>query len=492
MIKLKHSRTRLAALLLSSVFFLGGCGRIGQTADPAQWGFTAAVTYNALGGVVNQREVRQTNYMPNSLVFEPSGTTNMLIQPVKDGYVLAGWYTNVTEKTGEDGKTVYEFAAQDRWDFNVDRVQDEMTLYARWVPQAVGNYIDPATDEVIFSKNLTNASPLQELSLAVLQLTAKPGYTMTGYFADKEFTTPYDFSTYTFVPLLPTDKELYTQLAEEFPESFVPFVYVSPTPAPTVEGKDEDMADPDGDEGITEEDDLLYIRKLGWDMIADDAKRAEIRTRKNDIIEGYIQNYITNSLATDVYLRFDIGNTITVRSAEDLKSGTTYGFFEKGPDTRYILANDIDMQGEKLTMSETFTGLLDGAGFTISNAIVVVSTAKKDFATEKEGALFGTLENAEIRDVTFENFTVTISTPAGVSIRAAALAVNAMNSKIENVLFDGLTIETGRGDDGKTDYTLSDSILNNNGSTIVNLQGKDVTIIASDNAKIISELDMLD
>ena len=63
--------------------------------------------------------------MANSYLFEPSGTTNMLIQPIKDGYILAGWYTSKEEIFDEQGDVIgYSFRAEDRWDFNEDRVQE--------------------------------------------------------------------------------------------------------------------------------------------------------------------------------------------------------------------------------------------------------------------------------------------------------------------------------------------------------------------------------
>ena len=84
----------ITILVVTMSLFLSSCSTVGKAGDPGDWGYDCLVTYQALGGVVNNREVRETYYMKNSYLFKPSGSTNMLIEPIRDGYVLAGWYTN--------------------------------------------------------------------------------------------------------------------------------------------------------------------------------------------------------------------------------------------------------------------------------------------------------------------------------------------------------------------------------------------------------------
>ncbi len=487
--KRRSISTRLAALSVAGLLLLSSCNRIGEPADPADWGFSATVFYNALGGIINQREIRETNYLPNSLVYEPAGTTGMLITPVKESSILAGWYTAYTESTDADGNTIYTFDPQDRWDFHSDRIQEDMTLYARWIQQAQARYIDPATDQVMFRKNLTAASPITPLSGAVANLVSKPGHTMTGYFHDRELSEPFDFSTYTFIPALPTEKELYEQLAEEFPENFLPYVYVSPTPAPTAEGEVEEGAP---QEAIDEEADLVYLRSLGYDLQGDETELQAIRTRKNEIIEEYIQAYLANNEETDVYLRYSVGNVATITSPEDLKRGTSYGFFDSEGGATLTLGADIDMAGKSFTTSEVFTGTLDGQGYTVSNLKLTISTARRDRVTEKDGALFGTLDGATIKDITFKDMEIVVNVPTGIHVNAAALAIEAIGATIENVTFDGLTITTGRGDDGRSSYVVSDSILDNQGSVITGLQGRNVTINASADVEVHLDLEAME
>ncbi len=130
MIKQKiKGRFLLAILLTVSGLLLASCTRMGHAIDPGDWGFESCVIYDAMGGSINTREKRETYYLPNSYLFEPAGTTNMLIKPVRDGYILAGWYTAKSDIVDEKGQIVgYDFRAEDRWDFVQDRVQGDMTL----------------------------------------------------------------------------------------------------------------------------------------------------------------------------------------------------------------------------------------------------------------------------------------------------------------------------------------------------------------------------
>ena len=213
--------TRIVTLFLVIIITASSCSRIGEDLDPADLGYEIEVTYNALGGLVNQREIRITNYAENSLLFAPSGTTNLLVEPVKDGYIIAGWYTDVKEIPAADGEDVqYEFDPQDRWDFDIDRATENITLYARWAKKAEANYIDADTNEIVFAKNITAQSPLSALSPSILNLVSKTGYTFQGYYYE-DLEEEFDFSQYKYCRYYRQLKELYTQLAEEFPQNIV-------------------------------------------------------------------------------------------------------------------------------------------------------------------------------------------------------------------------------------------------------------------------------
>ncbi|HBG35719.1 MAG TPA: hypothetical protein DDW88_01450, partial [Treponema sp.] len=104
------------SLVLLLIFALSSCGKKIRIVDPVELGFSCAVYYNALGGTVNKREIRETYYEPGSFLFMPSGTSNMLIEPIREGYILAGWYKAKTDILDENGKVIaYDFKAEDRW-----------------------------------------------------------------------------------------------------------------------------------------------------------------------------------------------------------------------------------------------------------------------------------------------------------------------------------------------------------------------------------------
>ncbi|MBP8988636.1 MAG: InlB B-repeat-containing protein [Clostridia bacterium] len=467
MAKRKYFRSVILLLLMVLLPALSSCMRAGESMDPGQWGYDAVVIYDALGGSINARGVRETYYMKNSYLFEPSGTINMLIQPVKDGYILAGWYTAKTDIVDENGQVIgYEFKAEDRWDFDEDRVQDNITLYARWIEQGKVNYVDASTGRVMFSKNITKGSAVQPLSGTTEKLVSKPGYTLFGYYADEACSVPYDFSSYTHIELKPSNKELFNQLHEEFPQYIVPFDLET-------EAFDEQEADPD-----------LYIKKLGYQIVTDDPDiRKQIRARKDEIIHESIQHYIDNTSGKTVYLKYVEGQYIRVSDISQLKEGDRYKLLPEGVDG-LILLTDLDFSGLTVETSETLKGTLYGNGHVIKNIQLRVTSRKADLSAEKKGGLFLELDRATIRDVTFENLSIQVNVRSGIDVTIGALAVEATDAVISHVHFHGLTIESGAGDDGKANYLISDLIALSEDCQLDNVTAQDVIIRASDYAKV--------
>jgi hypothetical protein len=465
----------LASLLLLST----ACSRIGGSADPADWGYTCVVTYNALGGSINTREVRQTYYMPGSLVFEPSGTTNMLIRPIKDGYILAGWYTAKEDILNDKNEvTGYAFRAEDRWDFDEDRVADSLTLYARWIEQAKVDYLNASSGAVLFSKNVTTGSPVQILSGAAEQLVTPAGFTLYGYYADEACTVPFDFSIGlqgSLVDLIPSNTALYAQLIEEFPDYIQPFVITEP-----IDGGDVKPAEIDPDH---------YLKQLGFDIVTDDpAVRAQIRARKKALIETSIEDYMTQFNRKTIYLKFIEGNYVRVDDREDLKKTSLYGFRDTDAAGAavdgYILASDIDFSGVKMETVELFSGKIFGNGYTLRNIEMTFSNRKLDNDPEKLAGLFLLLKGAVIQDLNFENLTLSLNYKPGIPVTAGALAVQADGTTLRNVNFDHMRITTGNSDDGTVPYVVADLIAKSVNCQLINVKGDDVEITASEHAII--------
>lgn len=469
----------LYGLLASLLFFSTACARLGGSADPADWGYSCVVTYDALGGSINTREVRQTFYMPNSLVFEPSGSTNMLIRPIKDGFILAGWYTAKEDILNDASEvTGYKFRAEDRWDFDEDRVADDITLYARWIEQAKVDYVDASSGAVLFSKNVTTDSPVQILSGAAEQLVTPAGFTLYGYFTDESCTLPFDFSSGlqgSLVNLVPSNADLYSRLIVEFPSYIQPFVNSEPV------GED--------DENPDEVDPDHYLKQLGFDIVTDDlAARAEIRSRKNDLVERSIQDYATQYSRKSVFLKFVEGNYIRVDNRDDLKKAGLYGFRDTdvagAAIDGYILTGDIDFEGATMEAVERFSGNIYGNGYSLRNIQMTFSNKKLDNDPEKLAGLFLSLEGALIQDLTFENYTMTLNYKPGIPVTAGALAVHADGATLQNVTFSHMRITTGNGDDGSFQYVVADLIAKPVNCQLIDVKGDDVEITVSVHAII--------
>lgn len=446
---MKNKSIGIALILSAAVccaLILSSCGMKGQAVDPGEWGYDCVVTYDALGGVINAREIRTTYYMDNSYVFAPSGSSNMLVEPARDGYILAGWYTAKADHT-EGSVEDYTFSAADRWDFNTDRLDGDTTLYARWLPRGKVDYVDADTGETVFSKNITTESPIQALSESVLNLKKPAGTTFAGYYADAGCTAEYDFSSYVHVDPNPPEATLYAALCEMFPQYIEKTEYVAP-------------AD-DAEKDETADTSWLFLNKLGYTLTTDDPDAlAEIEAAKDQMVEEAIEAYLTNTANRVVYLKFTAGNYVRVNTVKDLKRGTEYGFFDTdaagNPIDGYIIEADIDLSGVTFTMSESFSGRINGNGFTLSNLTVSAISKKLDTDKEKTVGLTALMQDAEINDLTFKDAVINIQVNSGIKVTGGLLALEAKNVTFNNCTFDGLTVTGGKGDDGKARYTLGD------------------------------------
>ncbi|MBP7176481.1 MAG: InlB B-repeat-containing protein [Thermoclostridium sp.] len=471
----KMHRILIIMIIFTAALPFTSCSRLGNAIDPSDWYYDCVITYDALGGTINSRPLRETYYMKNSYLFEPSGTTNLLIEPVKDGHLLSGWYTAKEDVLDKDGNIIgYSFKSEDRWDFDEDRVQESITLYARWIPQGKVEYIDASTGNVMFSKNITQSSPVQRLSAAAENLIAKEGFTLYNYFADEACTIPYVFTDYIHSELVPTNEEIYTQLASEFASYFRKVEYIEPEE--NIDELEKDTSD-------------LYINRLGFEITTDDEQaRNQIRKRKDEIIESAITNYETNTSDKKVYLKYLEGSYIRAANADDLKNGGAFGFtgFDSfgNPVDGYILQNDIDCTGTTVQMVDSFNGKIYGSGFSLKNIQMNISSRKVDMDTSKTVGLFNSLDGAYIEDVNFENLSINLNVKAGIPVTVGALAIRANNTTLKNVTFNGLKINTGRGDDGAAKYKISDLFVSGSNNQLENVNGVNVEIFASENAEV--------
>ena len=110
----------------------------------------------------------------------------------------------------------------------------------------------------------------------------------------------------------------------------------------------------------------------------------------------------------------------------------------------------------------------------------------------KAVGIFAKLDGASINRVIFENLNITLGVNSGINVTVGALAAEANNTTLKDVSFDGLTINTGKGDDGKADYIVSDLFAKYKNSNLENVTGTKVEITASEFAEVRSLLKIED
>lgn len=434
------------ALLFAGLIFSAACKKTSDDADPSAWGYGIEVFYHAMGGVINQREVRQTYYEEGSYLYEPSGTTGFLVEPRKEGYTLVGWYTDYTEEVNEDGSLVQVFLPEHRWDFQFDRAQEDMTLYAYWIPRVAVEYISvmpDGTQEVFFTKTITAGSGVIELESA---LESKTGYTVLGYYADSACTQLYDFSSTQVIPSIPDEQDQFDALAAEFPNAFVSISQeeireaMAELNGESLSGVAVEDADLEADE---KRDPYLFIEQYGYRLIDNSSETvAQIVSARKALIGDSLAAYVEVSANTELYLKYIEGKYRRVRTVADITSGGKVSFSGAGYDG-YIIARDLDFTGVEITPSD-FSGVIYGNGYTIYGLDFTVKSGKAAIDTEFTSlGLWKTLADATIQDLNFKDCVMRISQNSQSSMYAGFLAGTAENVKLSNCNFENILIQTG-------------------------------------------------
>lgn len=124
------------------------------------------------------------------------------------GYYIEGWYRAKVDEEGnavigEDGRA--ELA--EKWDFSADRVDSDITLYAKLLPRPKLSIMVDGVAQKVFSDlpGRTFSKP----SISV-DIPTKPGHTLYGYYNNPECTDPMEWP-YTFGT---EDKIVYTKFEE--------------------------------------------------------------------------------------------------------------------------------------------------------------------------------------------------------------------------------------------------------------------------------------
>ncbi len=141
-------------------------------------------------------------------------------------------------------------------------------------------------------------------------------------------------------------------------------------------------------------------------------------------------------VAVDVYAKFIKGDYKIIRKASDFDTAIGHNIY---------LYNDIDMGGYELDLSFFKSGVFDGNGKKIYNFTVKYGATKDDMVQDVDGeitgnfslniGLFGLLNNAEIKNVTFDEMTIDLNASLNMiqKIFVAPISVHATDSKFSNV-----------------------------------------------------------
>lgn len=191
-------RLFVTAVLASSMLFTGcSVGTESLFVHPVEQGYEYEVTFDTMGGHINQEPKRVVYFAEDALLYQPSGTSGMLVAPKNGDKTLVGWYTKYTAEETANG-TVYRFDDNDLWDFSTDRINEtispdkKLVLYARWQETPSVNFVDAEDpDGPSLLKWTINVG--SELKKPTSTEPKKSGYVLMDYYVDPECTVKFEF-----------------------------------------------------------------------------------------------------------------------------------------------------------------------------------------------------------------------------------------------------------------------------------------------------------
>ncbi len=209
-------------MLLATLLLVTACSNSNTPYDANDdAGYTVSVRYDANGGqFTTSTSVIVDSYNISDMATNANGKvelgllapddavrgTGNYFAPVKNGYFLAGWYTERTE-TGKDanGNPVYTYA--NKWDFSKDTLEVDpgeeysskepvVTLYAAWVELFQINFISINDGQSIgtYTFNPTEVKEIkvpewgEDGAMQMYKFPSKLGYTYEASYYDKEAT----------------------------------------------------------------------------------------------------------------------------------------------------------------------------------------------------------------------------------------------------------------------------------------------------------------
>ena len=215
---MKRKALLAVCMLLVTMLFLNGCATEDTPYDlNDQKGYNVSVKYDANGGLfTDNTTVIMDSYNISDMAINSQGQVEIALLPPddqgrgtdafaprKNGYFLAGWYTQRTATNNEDGTISYTYGG--KWNFEKDvlaldpdgdyhAAEPELTLYASWIPLFEVQIFDLASGEQIstmaFDPTVENEIllPTWDESTGAVKMNGFPereGFTFNGAYYDE-------------------------------------------------------------------------------------------------------------------------------------------------------------------------------------------------------------------------------------------------------------------------------------------------------------------
>lgn len=219
-----------AVLLLVTICMIAGCNQANnpyQANDADSYNFS--VKYDANGGTFTTNtsvivdsydlsQVKKNNQgMAQIVLLSPddSARGNNAFAAVRNGYFLAGWYSERTQVgTDAEGNPLYTYSG--KWDFAKDvltadpngsytAAEPELTLYAAWIPMFRVEYYVLGEETLLDAENYNPTydgqftMPQWDEKTGTIKMNDFPkrdGYTFVGAYLDAQGTTPITSATF--------------------------------------------------------------------------------------------------------------------------------------------------------------------------------------------------------------------------------------------------------------------------------------------------------
>ncbi len=383
----------MVLVMATSTLLLGGCsvGTSSLFTHPAEQGYEYEVTYDTMGGHINQENKRVVYYAEDSLLFEPSGTAGMLVQPKNGDKTLVGWYTKYTTEESSDG-TVYHFNEEDLWDFSADRISNEnttdqnLTLYARWADNPSINFLDATNPEgdTLLKWSISVGS---ELKRPTSTEPKKAGFTLIDYYKDPECTVKFEFDQ-----VIEEDDIDYSNGGKAQINIYCKFIEGEMTRVKTV-GQLKAIADkPEGHYILANDIDLSKEKWIPIDNF-------------NGVLDG--NGYSIKNLNLTVKNRV---SGIAAKKAEEV----SFGLFSKLEGAKI---NDLTLKDINIVIDKS------------SNVKVCV------------GGLAGRTKKTTIENCTFDGITISSDGLCSIDIVASSSVAGDYSTKINNCVFENIDMK---------------------------------------------------